>query len=72
MRLPSFTSKQLLRIFLREGFVIDHQTGSHATLRHPEGRRTVIPLHNRDLKRGTFLGIVKQAGYSTGDFLKLL
>ena len=72
MRLPSLTPKQLLRVFLRGGFVVDHQLGSHMTLRHPDGRRTVIPMHNRDLKRGTLSGIIKQAGYSTKDFINLL
>ena len=72
MRLPSVTPKQLIRVFLRAGFVIDHQSGSHVVLRHPDGRRTLIAVHNRELKRGTLLGIIKQAGYSAEDFLELL
>ena len=72
MRLPSFTPKQLIRAFLRIGFVVDRQTGSHVTLRHADGRRAVIALHNRELKRGTLLGVIKQAGYTTEEFLELL
>ena len=72
MRLPSFTPKRLIRAFLGAGFVIDHQSGSHVVLRHTDGRRAVIPLHNRDLKRGTLLGIIKQAGYSVDEFLERL
>lgn len=72
MRLPSLTPKKLSRVFQQAGFLIDHQSGSHMTLRHPDGRRAVVPIHNRDLKRGTLLGIIKQAGYTTGDFAKLL
>ena len=72
MRLPSFTPKQLIRVFLRAEFVVDHQSGSHVVLRHPDGRRTVIALHNRELKRGTLLGIIKQAGYTTQEFLELV
>lgn len=71
MRLPSFKPKELMRVFLRIGFVVDHQTGSHVALRHPDGRRTVIALHNRELKRGTLLGIIKQAGYTAEEFLEL-
>ena len=71
MRLPSYTPKQLLRVFLRAGFVVDHQSGSHAVLRHPDGRRTVIAIHARELKRGTLNGIIKQAGYSIEEFLEL-
>lgn len=72
MRLPSFTPKRLIRVFLHLGFLIDHQTGSHVVLRHPDGRRTVIAVHNRELKRGTLLGIIKQAGYSVEEFIELL
>ena len=72
MRLPSFTPKRLIRVFLHLGFLLDHQTGSHLALRHPDGRRTVIAVHNRELKRGTLLGIIKQAGYSVEEFIELL
>ena len=72
MRPPSFKPKQLIRVFLRAGFVIDHQSGSHVVLRHPDGRRTVIAVHNRELKRGTLLGIIKQAGYTVEEFIELL
>lgn len=71
MRLPAYTPKQLLRIFRQAGFLIDHQSGSHIVLRHPDGRRTVIPYHTRDLKRGTLMGIIKQAGYTIEEFLKI-
>jgi len=72
VRLPSLTPKQLIRIFLRAGFAIDHQTGSHVVLRHPDGRRALIAVHPRELKRGTLVGIIKQAGYTVEDFLELL
>lgn len=72
MRLPSYTPKQLLRIFRQAGFQVDHQTGSHIVLRHLDGRRAVIPFHTRDLKRGTLLGIIKQAGYTVEEFLRIL
>ena len=72
MRVPSFTPKQLVRVFLRAGFLVDHQSGSHVVLRHSDGRRTVIAMHNRELKRGTLIGIIKQAGYATHEFIDLL
>ena len=72
MRPPSFTPKHLIRVFRRAGFVVDHQTGSHVALSHPDGRRTVIAVHPRELKRGTLVGIMKQAGYTVEDFLELL
>jgi predicted RNA binding protein YcfA (HicA-like mRNA interferase family) len=61
-----------MRVFHGAGFDTDHQTGSHVVLRHPDGRRTVIALHSRELKRGTLVGIIKQAGYTLEDFMALL
>lgn len=34
--------------------------------------RVTVPYHNRDLKRGTLQSIVKQAGFTNEEFLKLL
>ena len=72
MRLPSFKPKELIRVLQAQGFVSDHQSGSHLTLRHSDGRRAVVPLHNRDLKRGTLMGIIKQAGYSVMEFIEVI
>ncbi|HWP92714.1 MAG TPA: type II toxin-antitoxin system HicA family toxin [Thermodesulfobacteriota bacterium] len=51
-----------------------HQTGRHVVLKHPAqaSRRVVLPYHNKDLKRGTLQGILKQAGLSVKEFLKYL
>jgi predicted RNA binding protein YcfA (HicA-like mRNA interferase family) len=72
VRLPSFTPRRLIRTFQHLGFLIDHQSGSHVVLYHPEGRRAVIALHSRELKRGTLVGIIKQAGYTPEEFLDLI
>jgi len=61
-----------VRIFQRAGFLIDHQSGSHAVLRHPDGRRALVAMHARELKRGTLMGIIKQAGFTVEEFLELL
>jgi len=71
-RLPSLKSKDVLRALTRGGFCVDHQTGSHVVLRHPDGRRALLAMHARDLKRGTLLGVIKQAGYTAEEFIKLL
>ena len=72
-RLPSCTAAQVIRALKRAGFVFDHATGSHQAFRHM--RRpgvVVVPFHRGDLKRGTLHGIIKQAGFSDEEFLKLL
>ncbi|MEW6777428.1 MAG: type II toxin-antitoxin system HicA family toxin [Bdellovibrionota bacterium] len=69
-RLPSLTAKQVLRALLRAGFYVHHQVGSHATLKHPSDprKRVTVPMHARELPRGTLLAIVKQAGMSPEEF----
>ena len=56
------TARKVLRLLREAGFVEDHQTGSHLILVHPiDGRRAVVPIHTRDLPKGTLHSILKQA-----------
>lgn len=73
-RLPALKSKDVIRVFKKANFYIHHQTGSHVLMRHKtdKGKRVTVPVHNRDLKRGTLHSILKQAGLTTDSFLKLL
>jgi predicted RNA binding protein YcfA (HicA-like mRNA interferase family) len=72
--LPTLKPKEVLSALQRAGFYIHHQTGSHIVLKHPSqsSKRVVLPYHNKDLKRGTLQGILKQAGLSVKEFLKYL
>lgn len=58
----------------RGGFAIRHQTGSHAILRHSAdaSRRVTVPIHGRDLKTGTLRNIVREAGLTVDEFVRLL
>ncbi len=72
-RLPTVKPRQLIGVLERVGFQVDHQTGSHVVLwRESDGRRVVIPLHNRDLGRGLTLRIIKSAGLTRDEFVELL
>jgi predicted RNA binding protein YcfA (HicA-like mRNA interferase family) len=73
-RLPALKAKDILRALERAGFVVHHVTGSHYILKHPKKPhlRVTLPWHNRDLKRGTVQGIVRQSGYTTDEFGELL
>jgi len=67
-------ARDCLNALQKAGFYVDHQTGSHARLFHstrPELRVT-IPIHNKDLPRGTLKSILRQADLSVEDFLDLL
>ena len=62
-RIPALTPRKVLRILKKHGFVKDRQTGSHVIMRHPDsGRRAVVPVHSRDMPRGTLITILKLAG----------
>jgi len=63
----------VIRALERAGFFLDHSTGSHRFYRHPHRLGIVtVPFHRKDLKRGTLLAILKQAGLTREEFLKLL
>ena len=71
-KLPSLKPKALIKKFEKAGYVIDRQKGSHVILYHPkEYKRLTIPLHIKDLPKGTLLSIIKQAGFTKEEFLKL-
>lgn len=68
-KLPVFTSKQVLKILQKNGFEIDHITGSHYTLYCPDSKKRVtVPFHTKDLPKGTLLSIIKSSGISREDF----
>ena len=73
-RLPVASGRQVVRALERAGFVLDHHTGGHAILWHPERRRSAsVPLHGgRDLRPGTLRAIIRQAGLSIEEFDGLL
>jgi predicted RNA binding protein YcfA (HicA-like mRNA interferase family) len=65
--------RQAVRALERCGWELDRTKGSHQVFRHPEHQhRVVVPMHPRDLARGTLHQIIESSGVSRDDFLKLL
>jgi predicted RNA binding protein YcfA (HicA-like mRNA interferase family) len=62
------TAKELLRFLTSQGYRRVRQTGSHLILSHPDRALLVVPMHVRDLPKGLFLKILKDAGFSRKDF----
>lgn len=54
----------LIRLLEKEGFVFRRSKGSHRVYYNSINDKTiVVPYHNgKDLKKGTFMAIVRQAG----------
>lgn len=73
-RLPPITAREMARVLLRAGFTAEPETGSsHQGFWNAEtGKRTTVPRHAGDLKRGTMRAILRQAGLSREKFLRLL
>ncbi|MFY9621825.1 MAG: type II toxin-antitoxin system HicA family toxin [Pyrinomonadaceae bacterium] len=71
---PVIRPRRLIHALERAGFYVHHVSGSHYILKHPAKPtlRVTVPFHNRDLKKGTLQSIVKQAGLTNEEFLKLL
>jgi predicted RNA binding protein YcfA (HicA-like mRNA interferase family) len=60
----SYSAKQLITILKKNGFEFKRSKGSHHIYENQvTGKITVVPVHgNKDLPKGTYYGILKQAG----------
>ncbi len=70
--LPQVKPRDIEKVLIKSGFVSRTTKSSHVVFSHPDGRRTVIPGHNRPVRTGTLRAILRQAKLSLDEFLKLL
>jgi predicted RNA binding protein YcfA (HicA-like mRNA interferase family) len=68
--MPVVSGAEAIRVLERLGFAIVRQRGSHIVLRRGSSG-CVVPNH-RELKAGTLVGILKQAGVSPDEFISAL
>ncbi len=71
-KMPVIGAKEIVRALERAGFYFHHQTGSHITMKHPDGRRTTVAFHRGDMKRGTIRGILQEARISVEELIEFL
>ncbi len=72
-RLPRLTGKEAVRALGRLGFQVVRTRGSHAFLKHPDGRVTTVPVHAREtLGPGLLRSILRDIELSVEDFTKNL
>lgn len=69
--LPSLTPKQVIRALEKIGFVFFRQKGSHK-IYIKGARQTIVPYHNKDLKKGTLHQIIKGTGLNIEEFREYL
>lgn len=65
--MPQIKPKRLIEILKRLGFLFIRQKGSHAVIRHIDGRQTVIPMHPKDISPGTLRGILEDIELKVND-----
>jgi len=65
----NFSAKNLIRVLEEKGFYFKRANGSHHLYYNPTINKTIIvPVHgNKDLAKGTFFSILKQAGIDKSD-----
>ncbi len=73
-RLPSLSSREVIRAFEQAGFTVlpGRGKGSHiAMAREDWPAILIIPSHN-DVPRGTLRALIRQAGITVEEFLRFL
>jgi len=67
-----YRPKDVLRVLKRLGFVEARQRGSHVFMKHPDGRATALPMHNKDMRKGLFHSILDDIRLTEAQFRKLV
>lgn len=72
-RLPVLKPAEVIRALEKAGWYIHRQKGSHLIMHKTNSSNLIIiPMHNRDLPKGTLHGILNDAELSTEEFIELL
>jgi predicted RNA binding protein YcfA (HicA-like mRNA interferase family) len=74
-RLPVLKPREVLKALQRADFEVNHQSGSHVQLRHPQKPhlRVTVPRHDRfDLPIPVLKSILRQAEMTVEEFLDVL
>ncbi len=68
-KLPQVKPKELVKFLIRRGFVSRKTKSGHGFFQHPNGRTTVVSVHNKPLAKGTLSGILKQTDITLEELL---
>ncbi len=72
-KIPSLTPDKIIKVLEKKGFILSRTKGSHHIYYHRKTkRRVIVPLHKKDLPKGTLIEILKQAGISKEELIDLL
>ena len=72
-KLPAVKPKEVVRALEKVGWQVHRQRGSHVSMHKKDiSNLVVVPLHTRDLPKGTLHGILEDAELTIEQFLELL
>lgn len=60
--MSDYSSKEIINRLEKAGFELHRIKGSHHIFKHNNGKRAIVPHPTKDLPKGTFNSILKQAG----------
>jgi predicted RNA binding protein YcfA (HicA-like mRNA interferase family) len=61
-RIPAMPGAEVVAALKKWGFEVARVEGSHHIMEHPDGRGTTVPVHNRDVAKGTMGSIMQDTG----------
>jgi len=72
-RLPRLRGREVIAALRRAGFLVLRVKGSHHLLQHPDGRRTVVPVHTGEtIGPGLLSKILKDVEMEPEEFAEWL
>jgi predicted RNA binding protein YcfA (HicA-like mRNA interferase family) len=70
--LPRISGRDCVKALGKAGFYFKRQEGSHIILRRDSPFTQIVVPDHKELDRGTLRAIIRQAGLSVDEFVKLL
>ena len=71
-KLVTISGKKFCKILEHLGFKKIYGKGSHIRFKHPDGRRTIVPVHgNEDLGKGLLRTILNQVDLTKEEYEEL-
>jgi predicted RNA binding protein YcfA (HicA-like mRNA interferase family) len=71
-KLPVISGKECIEVLEEAGFYIKRRESSHVILRRDDPFAQVVVPDHKEIDRGTLRAIIRQAGLSVAEFVKLL
>jgi predicted RNA binding protein YcfA (HicA-like mRNA interferase family) len=70
---PRLSAKEIIAALGKAGFVVTRIRGSHHFLKHPDGRKTVVPVHSGEtIGPGLLLKILRVCRIDLEELDKML